>query len=102
MEKKIPKRSEVEKQYTWATEDLYKTDELWFESLENAKKYISVFNPFFMKNRYFHFNWFRGLIYNYEISVRKIPFNNVSSKTYNVIWSHNEFQTNHLITIQQQ
>lgn len=41
MEKKIPKRADVEQQYTWATEDLYATDELWFEALENAKKYIN-------------------------------------------------------------
>lgn len=39
-QKKIPKRSEVDKQYTWATEDLFATDELWEKALEDAKKYI--------------------------------------------------------------
>ena len=38
-QKKIPKRSEVEKQYTWATEDLFATDALWDEALEKAKVY---------------------------------------------------------------
>ncbi|MBO4562383.1 MAG: oligoendopeptidase F [Clostridia bacterium] len=38
-QKKIPKRSEVEKQYTWATEDLFATDELWEEALNEAKAY---------------------------------------------------------------
>ena len=36
-QKHIPKRSEVEKQYTWATEDLFATDSLWEEALETAK-----------------------------------------------------------------
>ncbi|MCR5611046.1 MAG: oligoendopeptidase F [Clostridiales bacterium] len=38
-QKIIPKRSEVEKQYTWATEDLFATDELWEKSLEELKAY---------------------------------------------------------------
>ncbi|MCR5807957.1 MAG: oligoendopeptidase F [Clostridiales bacterium] len=38
-QKRIPKRSEVEKQYTWATEDLFATDALWEEALEKAKAY---------------------------------------------------------------
>ena len=38
-QKKIPKRSEVEKKYTWATEDLFATDALWEEALEAAKVY---------------------------------------------------------------
>ena len=38
-QKKIPKRSEVEKQYTWATEDLFATDALWEEALNEAKVY---------------------------------------------------------------
>ncbi|MBR3382403.1 MAG: oligoendopeptidase F [Clostridia bacterium] len=38
-QKHIPKRSEVEKQYTWATEDLFATDGLWEEALEAAKVY---------------------------------------------------------------
>ena len=41
-QKKIPKRSEVDKQYTWATEDLFATDELWEGALEDAKKYIPM------------------------------------------------------------
>ena len=32
-QKKIPKRSEVEKQYTWAIEDIFATDALWEEAL---------------------------------------------------------------------
>ena len=31
--KKIPKRSEAEKQYTWATEDMFASDEKWEEAL---------------------------------------------------------------------
>ena len=38
-QKQIPKRSEVEKKYTWATEDLFATDELWEQALEAAKVY---------------------------------------------------------------
>ena len=38
-QKKIPKRSEAEKQYTWATEDLFPTDEAWEQALEAAKVY---------------------------------------------------------------
>ena len=30
----IPKRSEIEKQYTWATEDLFESDEAWLEELK--------------------------------------------------------------------
>lgn len=37
-QKNIPKRSEVDKQYTWATEDLFATDELWEEALARAKE----------------------------------------------------------------
>ena len=44
-QKKIPKRSEVDKQYTWATEDLFATDELWEKALEDAKKYIPMAEP---------------------------------------------------------
>ena len=36
-QKKIPKRSEVEKQYTWAIEDIFATDALWEEALAEAK-----------------------------------------------------------------
>ena len=32
--KAAPKRSEVDPKYTWATEDLFATDELWFKELE--------------------------------------------------------------------
>ena len=45
-QKKIPKRSEVEKQYTWATEDLFATDALWEEALEAAKVYPERFAAF--------------------------------------------------------
>ncbi len=33
-QKTVPKRSEVKKEYTWATEDLFASDELFFEALE--------------------------------------------------------------------
>lgn len=36
--KELKKRSEVEKKYTWATEDLYAADELWEKELEELKK----------------------------------------------------------------
>ena len=45
-QKHIPKRSEVEKQYTWATEDLYATDALWEEELEKAKVYPEKLSAF--------------------------------------------------------
>lgn len=32
----IPKRSEIEKQYTWATEDLFESDEAWLEELKTC------------------------------------------------------------------
>lgn len=32
----VPKRSEVSKEYTWATEDIFASDELYFEALEEA------------------------------------------------------------------
>lgn len=34
---KIPKRSEVKKEYTWALEDIFATDELWNEALEELR-----------------------------------------------------------------
>ena len=34
---RIPKRSEVNKEYTWALEDIFATDELWNEALEELK-----------------------------------------------------------------
>lgn len=36
-QKIVPKRSEVEKQYTWATEDIFASDELFFEALEELR-----------------------------------------------------------------
>ena len=36
-QKIVPKRSEVEKQYTWATEDIFASDELFFEALEQLR-----------------------------------------------------------------
>lgn len=38
MSKELKKRSEVDKKYTWAIEDLYPTDEAWYEDLKKAKK----------------------------------------------------------------
>lgn len=32
----IPKRADVEKRFTWATEDLFASDELWFEELNSC------------------------------------------------------------------
>ena len=37
-EQRIPKRSEVDKQYTWAIEDIYPTDEAWAEDLSRLKE----------------------------------------------------------------
>ena len=45
-QKKIPKRSEVEKKYTWATEDIFASDELWEKALEEAKQAISLADNF--------------------------------------------------------
>ncbi len=36
-QKQIPKRSEVKKEYTWALEDIFATDELWNEALEELR-----------------------------------------------------------------
>lgn len=36
--KKIPQRSQVAAEDTWAIEDIYATDELWFQDLEKAKE----------------------------------------------------------------
>lgn len=36
----IPKRSEVEKQFTWAIEDLFATDELWDKEYNEIKKML--------------------------------------------------------------
>lgn len=38
MAKELKKRSEVDPKYTWATEDLYASDELWKKDLEEMKK----------------------------------------------------------------
>lgn len=37
LSKSLPKRSEVEKQFTWAIEDLYATDELWEKEYNQLK-----------------------------------------------------------------
>ncbi|MDO4173672.1 MAG: oligoendopeptidase F [Eubacteriales bacterium] len=39
MEKKIPVRSEVDPQYTWALEDVYASDSLWENDLEKARSF---------------------------------------------------------------
>lgn len=36
--KKIPQRSQVAAEDTWAIEDIYATDDLWFQDLEKAKE----------------------------------------------------------------
>jgi len=38
--KNIPKRSEVDKRFTWAIEDLYATDELWQEEYNRIKEML--------------------------------------------------------------
>lgn len=38
-QKSIPKRNEVEKQYTWALEDIFATDELWEDALNECRTY---------------------------------------------------------------
>ena len=38
-ENRIPKRSEVDKQFTWALEDIYPTDQAWEADLEKLKTY---------------------------------------------------------------
>lgn len=38
-EKKIPKRSEVAKENTWATEDIYPTDAAWEKEFEETAAY---------------------------------------------------------------
>ena len=37
-EERIPKRSEVAKENTWAIEDIFPTDEAWEKALEDFKK----------------------------------------------------------------
>lgn len=37
-QKIIPKRSEVKKEYTWALEDIFATDDLWNEALEEMRE----------------------------------------------------------------
>lgn len=39
-DKRIPKRSEVKKEHTWALEDLFASDELWAEALADSDKYV--------------------------------------------------------------
>ena len=38
-QKVIPKRSEVDPKYTWALEDIFATDELWEDALNEARSY---------------------------------------------------------------
>ena len=45
-ENRIPKRSEQKKEYTWAIEDIYATDDLWkedFEKLRTMPEKITAF-----------------------------------------------------------
>ena len=39
MEKKIPLRKEADPKYTWATQDIYASDELWNADLEKARTF---------------------------------------------------------------
>lgn len=43
---KIPKRSEVAHENTWATEDIFETDEKWEEALKNAEKLADEITSF--------------------------------------------------------
>lgn len=45
-QKVIPKRSEVEKQYTWALEDIFATDALWEEALNEARSFPEQISAF--------------------------------------------------------
>ena len=45
-QKKIPKRSEVRKEDTWALEDLFATDELWFEEIRACEKYVDIIRSY--------------------------------------------------------
>ncbi len=45
-DKRIPKRSEVKKEYTWALEDLFASDELWAQGLAEAEKFIEKLSSF--------------------------------------------------------
>lgn len=44
--KKIPERSEIARQDTWAIEDLYATDELWYEDLEELKRQTQTLSSY--------------------------------------------------------
>lgn len=44
--KKIPARSEVLKENTWAVEDLYESDEAWKADFEDCKKYLEKVESF--------------------------------------------------------
>ena len=38
-QKRIPKRNEVDKQYTWALEDIFASDELWEKALNECREF---------------------------------------------------------------
>lgn len=44
--KSIPKRSEIEKQFTWAIEDLYATDELWQQEYDKIKEMLNELSAY--------------------------------------------------------
>lgn len=45
-QKTIPKRSEVEQQYTWALEDIFASDELWEKALDECREYPAKIQAF--------------------------------------------------------
>ncbi len=45
IEKNLP-RNEIDKKYTWATEDIYPTDEAFLEALNDFKKTINEASRF--------------------------------------------------------
>ena len=44
--KKIPKRSEVRKEDTWATEDIFESDAAWEKAFAEAAKYPNIISSF--------------------------------------------------------
>lgn len=46
IEKELPQRDEIHKQYTWRLEDIFATDEEWEETFQQVKKQLPVFDQF--------------------------------------------------------
>ncbi|MDO5125940.1 MAG: oligoendopeptidase F [Ruminococcus sp.] len=68
-ENRIPKRSEQKKEYTWAIEDIYATDDLWkedFEKLRTMPEKITAFKGRLCENAK---NLYDYLLFNDELSM---------------------------------